>query len=133
MAGMVVGCGTEPPTADTIPGRWYTVEHVAKGGPLYLHHCASCHGESAAGTREWRTIDADGHYPPPPLDGTAHTWHHPLAMLEQTIAEGGVALGGVMPGFAATLSEAETRAMIAYFQNFWPDDIYNRWQEINNR
>lgn len=43
-------------------------------------------------------------------------------------AEGGISLGGVMPGFAETLRAQEVRATIAYFQSFWPDDIYARWQ-----
>ena len=131
--GMTIGCGAELPSADTEVGRWYTPDEVAKGKVLFLSHCASCHGQSAEGTVDWRTTDANGNYPPPPLNGSAHGWHHPLASLEQTITAGGAQFDGVMPGFAGTLSDDEVRTTIAYFQSFWSNDIYFRWQEINNR
>ena len=130
---IVVGCSAEMPGADTVAGRWYTPDEVAKGKTLFLSHCASCHGQSAEGTTDWRTTDANGNYPPPPLNGSAHGWHHPLSSLEQTIARGGAQFGGVMPGFSGTLSEDEVRATISYFQSFWSNGVYDRWQEINNR
>lgn len=133
LTSIVSGCSNESPTVNTVPGRWYTAEQVVQGEPLFMKNCSGCHGQSAESTPEWRTVDANGNYPPPPLNGTAHTWHHPMAILEQTIAVGGIAVGGVMPGFASTLNEDETRATIAYFQNIWSDEIYLRWQEINNR
>ena len=45
----------------------------------------------------------------------------------------GIPLGGVMPGYGETLSRGEAHATIAYFQSFWSDDIYARWDEINSR
>ena len=128
---IIVGCSAE--TTDTVARRWYTVDQVAQGKLLFFNHCASCHGQSAEGTTDWRTTDANGIYPPPPLNGSAHGWHHSLASLQQTIAVGGAQFGGVMPGFAGTLSEAEARATIAYFQSFWSNDVYARWREINDR
>jgi len=113
--------------------RWYTGQQVEQGKTLYLAHCIACHNQQATGTTEWRRTGADGNYPPPPLNGTAHAWHHALSVLERSIAQGGVPNGGVMPGFAATLSQQEIRATIAYFQSFWPDEIYARWHAINNR
>lgn len=41
--------------------------------------------------------------------------------------EGGVAMGGKMPGFRDKLTEAEKLAVIAYFQGFWTDEIYGAW------
>ncbi|MFB3103960.1 MAG: cytochrome c [Pseudomonadales bacterium] len=129
--GMVIGCSAEIPSG--VAERWYTIDDVAKGKTLFLSHCASCHGQSAEATAEWRTTDANGNYPPPPLNGSAHGWHHPLSSLEQTIATGGAEFGGVMPGFGETLSEDEVRATIAYFQSFWSNEVYVRWQEINSQ
>ncbi len=131
--GGLVGCNPKTPISDIVEGRWYTAEQVDLGRMRFQIHCASCHGEFGEGMAEWRKVNANGNYPPPPLDGSAHAWHHPLLILERTVAEGGVPLGGVMPGFAETLSEEETRATIAYFQSFWPDDIYARWREIDSR
>jgi mono/diheme cytochrome c family protein len=70
---------------------------------------------------------SDGSFPPPPLNGTAHTWHHPISLLLHTINNGGKALGGQIPAFGGKLSDAEKTAVIAYFQNRWPDEIYDAW------
>lgn len=113
--------------------RWYTEQQVELGRSLFLTHCAVCHGERAEATAEWRKTDANGDYPPPPLNGTAHAWHHPLVVLEQIVAIGGIPNGGVMPRFAETLSTQEIRATIAFFQNFWSDNIYASWLEIDSR
>ena len=130
---LLAGCGGDVVHETTVSGRWYTAAQVAEGSGLFQSHCSVCHGESAAATEDWRTTNDEGVYPPPSLNGTAHAWHHPMSVLEQTIAAGGVPLGGVMPGFRETLDDNEARATIAYFQSFWPDDIYERWDEINNR
>ena len=131
---VILGCSDQLQTGDpTVAGRGYTAAQVELGRSHFLRQCADCHGEVAEGTADWRKTDANGNYPPPPLNGTAHGWHHPLSILERTVADGGVPLGGVMPGFSETLSKDEARATIAYFQSFWSDDIYTRWQEINSR
>ncbi|WP_286240824.1 c-type cytochrome [Neptuniibacter halophilus] len=124
VVGLLSGCLE---TEEKVPGRWYTPSQLEQGEQVFLQNCARCHGAGAQGTQEWRKPLADGRYPPPPLNGTAHAWHHPLAMLKNTVAEGGVRLGGSMPGFAGTLSEAEQEAAIAYFQSKWPAEIYAAW------
>lgn len=110
--------------------RWYTERQVAQGREIFIRHCAVCHGKDAAATPNWRRPDAAGNYPPPPLNGSAHTWHHPLPVLRETIQQGGAPLGGVMPGFAGKLSEQETDAVIAWFQSLWSDEIYQAWYRI---
>ena len=133
LVNLLLACSGETPADATVPGRWYSAAQVAEGEISYQSHCAVCHGESAEGTADWRQTGDNGNYPPPPLNGSAHTWHHPLPILERTIAVGGIPPGGVMPGFGETLSRDEAHATIAYFQSFWPDDIYARWEEINSR
>jgi mono/diheme cytochrome c family protein len=130
---LLAACGPASDGADTVPGRWYTSAQVESGRALFGEHCAVCHGAEASGTTEWRTPGPDGHYPPPPLDGSAHAWHHSLAQLDRSIAKGGVEFGGVMPGFAAVLDEDQRMATIAWFQSRWPDDIYAKWETINAR
>lgn len=127
------GCSGSAPDTATVPGRWYTEAQVESGATLYQAHCAVCHAADGSATADWRSPDPAGIYPPPPLNGTAHTWHHSLEVLEQTIANGGVALGGVMPGFAGTLSRDERLAIVAWFQSLWPDDIYASWKTIDER
>ena len=110
-----------------VAGRWYTQTQVELGSKVYASHCVACHNENAQGTSNWQEKTADGNYPPPPLNGTAHAWHHPLAVLKKTIDEGGVPLGGKMPGFGNTLQEEEKLAVISYFQSFWSGEIYGEW------
>lgn len=118
-------CGKPEATVD---GRWYTQEQVQLGQTLFKNNCASCHGEQAQGlAADWKQPLADGSYPPPPLNGSAHAWHHPLSVLKRTIAQGGLPLGGKMPAFAQTLNEQEQLAAIAFFQSLWRDEIYQAW------
>lgn len=108
--------------------RWYSKQQVEQGQQVFSANCASCHGELAQGlAADWKVKLADGSFPPPPLNGSAHAWHHPLAVLLGVINDGGVALGGKMPGFQSILTEQEKLAVIAFFQNYWSDEIYANW------
>lgn len=107
--------------------RWYSPEQSKLGATLYQKHCQLCHGEGAASVKRWDKMDKSGQFPPPPLNGTGHTWHHPMPLLRRTIREGGVMLGGRMPAFKDTLSAQEIDSVIAWIQSLWPDEIYARW------
>lgn len=133
LAGLawVAGCGPAPDPEWNVPGRWYVASQVSAGRELFVQHCAECHGDAAAGTPDWKTPDAEGFYPPPPLDGSAHAWHHPLPQLLDYIADGGAAVGGRMPAFRDVLSDAEQHAVVAYFQSLWSAEIYARWSARN--
>ena len=109
--------------------RWYTREQITSGAELFSQNCAVCHGEEAQGTvTDWKQRMDNGSFPPPPLNGTAHAWHHPTSMLLQVINAGGEPYGGMMPAFSDILEDAEKLAVIAYFQNFWSDEIYEQWE-----
>ncbi|MDH3219113.1 MAG: thioredoxin fold domain-containing protein [Gammaproteobacteria bacterium] len=112
-------------------GRWYSDRQVENGERLFRENCAACHGQNAEATSDWKKTDANGNYPPPPLNGTAHAWHHDLDLLRRTIREGGARLGGQMPGFEGRLNAEEIDSVIAFFQSKWPDDIYQRWDGRN--
>lgn len=111
--------------------RWFNQDIVDYGGPLFQQNCAVCHGVNAEGTKEWKKTDANGNYPPPPLDGSAHAWHHSIPQLARSIKEGGIKLGGVMPAFGDKLSDQDVLAVIAYFQSKWPDEVYKAWHDRN--
>ncbi|MCU7815854.1 MAG: cytochrome c [Candidatus Thiodiazotropha sp. (ex Lucinoma kastoroae)] len=111
--------------------RWYSQAQVERGDPLFQTNCASCHKPDASGTPNWRDLDADGKLPPPPLNGTAHAWHHPLSILHRTVRVGGVPLGGTMPGFAETLNTEQINDILAWVQSHWSDEIYRIWHERN--
>ncbi len=124
----VLLAGCEQSNGETkVAGRWYTPSQVELGRKVYAENCISCHNENARGTFDWKQAGADGSYPPPPLNGTAHAWHHPLKILKKVIEEGGMPLGGKMPGFGAKLNEEKKLAVISYFQSFWTDEIYGAW------
>lgn len=114
--------------------RWYTAAQVSAGEGVYIANCLVCHGAEGSGTANWRQRQADGSFPPPPLNGTAHTWHHPMAALRQTIKNGGIPLGGKMPAFGGQLSDEEIDSVLAYIQSLWQEDIYQIWwNKINAR
>ncbi len=139
LTALLSGCSPDgsqdalAPQVSTVAGRWYSAEQVERGTGLYQIHCAVCHGADGSATSEWRTPDASGIYPPPPLNGTAHTWHHSLELLDSTIVNGGVEFGGAMPGFGAVLDESERLAIVAWIQNLWSDEIYANWKKISDR
>ena len=109
--------------------RWYTKEQVAVGAVLYLESCAACHKENAEGSPNWRQRNAEGMLPPPPLNGTAHTWHHPLKVLRTVVKQGGDPVGGNMPAFAEKLTDEQIDAILAWVQSHWSNEIYNLWLE----
>ena len=109
--------------------RWYSNGQVVSGSQIFETNCAECHGANAEGRyANWKQKLPDGSFPPPPLDGSAHAWHHPRSVLLEVIENGGLALGGKMPAFGAVLNDQEKLAAIAYFQNFWDDETYSQWE-----
>ena len=116
--------------ADLVP-RWYKPAHAEIGRSLFDIHCASCHGVGAVGDPNWRQRDAGGLYRPPPLNGTAHAWHHPLAVLYKQVMRGSTPGVGNMPAFKEVLSRGEVLAIIAYFQSLWSDEIYSAWRRMD--
>ena len=113
--------------------RWYTAEQVSRGAPVFAEHCASCHGDGAQGTFTWRKKGPDGKFPPPPLNGTAHAWHHPFKALAFQIKFSTPGGQGSMPPFEGTLTDREIVDVIAWIQSRWPDDVYASWSEIDAR
>lgn len=106
---------------------------LAQGKKVFDANCAACHGSQGQGAPNWQKPGPDGKYPAPPLNGTGHAWHHPMAALQQTIRNGTQRIGGSMPPWKDTLSEEEIQAVIYWFQSHWPDELYAAWQEADAR
>ncbi len=103
---------------------------LQQGKQLFQNHCAECHGQNAQGLAEdWRVRDENGRYPPPPLNGSAHTWHHPLPVLVDMIENGTLQRGGSMPPWKDTLSRNQVLTIIVWLSSLWPDEIYQIWYE----
>jgi mono/diheme cytochrome c family protein len=111
--------------------RWYKPAHAIAGKALFDSHCAACHQPAGRGAADWRERDANGLLPAPPLNGTAHSWHHPLAVLYRQIMNGSAPGVGNMPSFKGVLSQAEALAVIAYIQSLWSDQVYEAWRQID--
>ena len=124
----LAGCGSND-EEDATTGRWYKQSQVTSGKKVFIDNCASCHGASAQGLYDWRQPLSDGSYPPPPLNGSAHSWHHPLKMLKRTINQGTQQMGGSMPAFKKKLSDEQIEEAIAFFQSKWSDRVYNNWKK----
>lgn len=101
---------------------------IMHGAVKYAKNCASCHGKLAQGAPNWHEPDAKGNYPPPPLDGTGHTWHHSKEVLTTVIKKGGKPMGGVMPAFEKKLSDKDIDSIIAWLQSHWPEKILKTWK-----
>jgi mono/diheme cytochrome c family protein len=106
---------------------------VNKGHNLYQKHCGACHGSEGQGAPNWQQVGPDGNYPPPPLNGTGHAWHHPRAALVRTIKHGTIAIGGKMPGWDDKLSDEDIASVIAWFQSRWPDELYQAWARMDQQ
>lgn len=129
-AGMLSGCSDESPAPGERPAD---AEQLRRGAQIFEQNCAVCHGQNAQGDPNWRERDAQGRFPPPPLNGTAHAWHHPYAQLRDIIERGTAAQGGNMPAWGDKLSDEEIDAVIAWFQSLWSEEVYEAWLEIDNR
>jgi mono/diheme cytochrome c family protein len=142
---LLQACGEQPASStqqtpvaevvatDKVYPRIRDVEQIARGGNIFQQHCAQCHGANAEGAPNWHVAGPDGKYPPPALNGTAHAWHHPLPALKHTIRNGTLVIGGNMPAHADKLSEQDIEDVIAWFQNKWPDELYQAWARNNER
>ncbi|WP_138429191.1 c-type cytochrome [Fodinibius saliphilus] len=133
---LIISCNSsdKSPPKETVEGRWFTQKQYKLGKQVFTNNCAQCHGTRGQGIVEnWKKRNADGSFPPPPLNGSAHTWHHPFKVLMRTINQGGKPVGGTMPDFGDKLNREEKVAVIAYFQSLWDDRTYNRWVKMNAR
>lgn len=116
------------------PKRHHDPAQVARGRAVYDRHCAECHGAEGRGQAgDWRIRDAAGNYPPPPLDDSAHAWHHPTTVLLDVIRNGSDPGEGNMPAWKKVLSEAEMQDVVAYIKSLWSDPVYQLWWKLEQQ
>ena len=87
---------------------------VAKGETLYNTNCSICHGIKGSGVidEKSRTFLA------PPLDDSAHAWHHTDDNLVDVILNGSPRNPGMI-AWKSILSEDDARAIVAYIKSIW--------------
>ncbi len=100
----------------------------AAGRALFEKNCSQCHGRFAQGATDWRRRMSNGLWPPPPLDGSGHAWHHSRTALIDKIRFGAAPGQGTMPAFETRLSRKEIDAILDWIQSRWPAEIYRNWQ-----
>lgn len=143
---MLAACEKAPPPApaQTTTGPALAVvaaldrkldpQQVARGLIVYDRDCAACHGTDGKGQPgDWRVRDAQGMYPPPPLDDSAHAWHHPTVVLLEAVRDGSPNGEGNMPGWKGKLTEQDMQDVVAYIKSLWSDQVYQMWSEIEQR
>jgi len=107
---------------------------VARGKVVYEKACMECHGVGGKGQAgDWRVRDADGMFPPPPLDDSAHAWHHPTAVLLEVIREGSLPGQGRMPGWKDELTQQEMQDVVVYSKSLWSDAVYQLWSKMEQQ
>ena len=129
--GLLVGillsaCDRAPTTPDSAEAvtlsRDLDSPQVVRGRAIYDQYCSECHGAQGTGPiGDWRIRDAEGKFPPPPLDDSAHAWHHPTAVLLEVIREGSPQGQGNMPAWKEKLSEQDMQDVVAYIKSLWSD------------
>lgn len=132
LAGCEFGAGPEGDRSAAVDLR---NDHglVEQGAKIYAQNCARCHGAQGEGDPNWRVPGNDGFYPPPPLNGSGHAWHHSTDVLRQVIADGSADGAGRMPAWSGRLTARQIDAVIAWFQAQWPEDVYASWKEMTSR
>jgi mono/diheme cytochrome c family protein len=116
------------------PNRYQEVHQIARGQAVYTQHCLACHGTEGKGPAgDWRIRDAAGRFPPPPLDDSAHAWHHPTAVLLEVIREGSPGGQGNMPAWKDTLSEQQMQDVVAYIKSLWSEEVYQLWWKMERQ
>ncbi|MBY0473623.1 MAG: cytochrome c [Nitrosomonas sp.] len=103
------------------------VAQIMRGEAVYVTNCAGCHGPNGEATPDWRKPNPDGKYPPPPLDSSAHAWHHSTDVLKKTILKGTPPEIGSMPAWEGILTEHQVDDVIAWIKSLWSDEIYDIW------
>ena len=158
----IVGCNEPPPTAPKIATpisssappkpvvsktvnkseqelqdiviRKLDPEKVRRGKIIYQANCSICHGQNGESKPDWRKQGADGKYPPPPLNGSAHTWHHSTDTLSKVIREGSPPGIGGMPAWGDKLTDEEIDDVIVWITSIWSAEIYDIWyKEIEQK
>jgi mono/diheme cytochrome c family protein len=116
------------------PNRYQEVHQIARGQAVYTQHCLACHGTEGKGLPgDWRIRDVAGRFPPPPLDDSAHAWHHPTAVLLEVVREGSPGGQGNMPAWKDTLSEQKMQDVVAYIKSLWSDEVYQLWWKMERQ
>ncbi len=119
-AAIGVSHGSDPHFADADDAALVTA-----GKPVYLRHCAGCHGRHLQGQALWQVHDQYAGRRAPAHDSSGHTWQHSDEDLFAMVKEGrfeseGLAGASSMPAFGGALSDRDILAATAFIKAGWP-------------
>jgi putative copper export protein len=97
------------PNSYAVSPQPFTAVAIANGHALYLQNCVSCHGPDGHGDGPLAARS-----PIPVADLTAHLFMHTEGDLYSFVTDG--IDGGVMPSFAATISDGDRWDLIAFLE-----------------
>lgn len=124
----------DPAKHSVLKARGLDPKRAEAGLAVYEANCLDCHGRDGVGQPgDWRVKRENGLYPPPPLDDSAHAWHHPTHVLRKAIETGSPPGVGDMPPWKGRLSDQEIDDVIVYIKSLWSDAVYARWLEIERQ
>lgn len=117
---VVLASGVTYLVAGREPAPPYSKELAAKGETLYGQYCVNCHGENAVGENPADIYEQDeqGNFVAPPLNGTAHSWHHTDEALVKSILEGSER-NPRMAAWKETLTTEDAEALVEYIKSYW--------------
>jgi len=85
-----------------------------RGKQLYDQFCAACHGAAGRGAPGWRYQERAA----PPLDSSAHAWHHEDEQLLDMILDK-PAPDSLMPAWRGVLTRENALDVVAYIKSLW--------------
>jgi len=119
---------------ETLLDRELDPAQVVRGKALYEKYCLEGHGAGGKGQLgDWRIRDAEGPFPPPPMDDSPRAWHHPTAVLLEMIREGSPQAQGKMPAWKGKLSEQDQQDVVAYIKSLWSGPVYQLWSKMERQ
>ena len=111
--------GDDGASWETFEGsRWTTTPRLEAGKRIYQESCQNCHGVNGTGEPAENIAGTDVS-PAPPLNDSAHAWHHSNQDLIKTILEGSSQEGSRMKAWKDTLSKADAQNVVAYMKSLW--------------
>ncbi|MDH5752941.1 MAG: cytochrome c [Deltaproteobacteria bacterium] len=126
----------EPYWTKIIKQQWYVYTdpgRIRLGEKLYLTYCQDCHGHKASGQFPEKPkggLDELGKQVAPALDGTGHSFHHPLNVWHRQIKKGSRLKNSRMKSWERRMSQYEIESVVAYIQSLWPEELLDQYQKM---
>jgi len=98
--------------------NWNSVQRIESGKNSYNEYCVKCHGVEGRGEPLENSAGTDLS-PAPPLNDTAHAWHHSNQGLLKTILDGSSQENSRMVAWKDTLSTTDAENVLAYIKSLW--------------